>query len=491
MLLMLKSIHKIIMRLKTRINKITKNALIFVELHPLGSFFTLLAITLVLIVIGDVFRNPKISQEKDIKLVKEVSVYNIGSAPKMLIQGKIEKTGVIKIVALTSGVISQIYKSEGQTIQKGQWLMSLSSNYQGGSSPSLTRQLAATNYQFLLDNFDTQKELIEKNKEIANKVESQSSELRTISSKSIDETKSLISLNENVLSMIDSQISKLELINVNGASDSAILQLKTGKSSAISGLNQAKSSLRNLEYQTSSDQEPAEIAKIQKDLTIKQLELQEKTLHLNREIARLNLRLSEIQESLLYPVSPFHGTVERIFVKPGSYVSTGAVLASINGDVKTLKAVVTTSKSIAERISLLEPSFIYSGLTAVSVYPLYVSHEPVSGNLHAVIYSIPEEFDTQFTNDQIVSIDVPIGIAHTFSSDPFVPIDALYQTQTENSLFIVEKEKQTKNYKVRNISVTIGNAYGSYIEVLTGLKNSDQVVLDRNVIDGDIVVIKN
>jgi TolA-binding protein len=118
--------------------------------------------------------------------------------------------------------------------------------------------------------------------------------------------------------MLDEQLKGLEAINVNGSSNSAILQLKTGKASALAGLNQARAALRSSEYQTGSDNEPAQIARLQKETTLKQLELQEKTLDLNREISLLNLRLSQIQEALMYPASPVEGRVERIHVKKGS-----------------------------------------------------------------------------------------------------------------------------------------------------------------------------
>ncbi|MCX6730252.1 MAG: hypothetical protein NTZ55_00195, partial [Candidatus Roizmanbacteria bacterium] len=269
-----------------------------VDDYPLRYFFGFMGILLLLIVLSHVFQTPQKAIIQTERQTKEVEVVSIGKAPRIRLQAKVEKSGVIKITALTGGVVQQIYKHEGETVQKGNWLFGFSTNYQGGVAQSVTRQVAEKNYQFLSDTYDTQKEVIAKNREIATKAESQAAELRDINFKSIDETNNLISLNNNVLSMMDQQLTALDAINVNGSSNSAILSLKQGKSQVLAALNQAHAAVRTAEYQTNGDNEPGAIARAQRDATLKQLDIQEKSLDLNKEISLLNLRLAQIQEAI-------------------------------------------------------------------------------------------------------------------------------------------------------------------------------------------------
>ncbi len=460
-----------------------------IDAYPLQTFFGLLGIILILIFIGNFFRRPKNKLEKNVSSPKAVEIYSIGSAPKISLQAKIEKSGVIKITALIGGVIQSIYKNEGDVIYQGDWLLGMSTNYQGGTAPTLTRQIAQTNYQFLLDNYPIQKDIIAKNREVAETVENQAAELRTISSQSIDETKSLIALNENIINLLDEQINYLESVNVNGANDSTIIQLKTGKAAALAGLNQAKSAQRNLEYQTDNENEPAKLATLQKDITLKQLELQEKTLDLNKEIALLNLRLAQVQESLMYPAAPFDGVIERIYVKIGQNVTPGTPLALLTGNINKAKAIVATTAEIANNISRLEPSQISIGGKIHEVYPLYISQEPTQTNLHSVVYLIPDDLANQLKNDQIISIQIPLGSIDSLSVVPFIPLDAIYQTQ--DTAFVNVVTTRNKQKFVTTKKIELGQSYGAYVEVIHGLNRGDQIILNRNVIEGDRIEINH
>lgn len=459
-----------------------------IDTHPLLSFYSVLGLMVLLIVLNTVLHKNTEITVVTAKKPKDVEVFSIGQAPRVAVQAKIEKSGVIKITALTGGVIQKIYKQEGEMISRGQWLFWLSSNYQGGTAATISRQMAEKNYAFLNDNYDAQKEIISKNRELAQKAESQASKLREISAKSIDETKSIISLNQNVISMMDTQITGLEAINVNGSSNSAILQLKQGKAQVLSGLNQAQAALRNSEYQTNNDNEPGQMAVLQRDVTLKQLDLQERTLSLNKEIASLNMRLSQIQESLMYPVAPFDGVVERIYVKVGQNVSSGTVLATITGKQNTAKAVVTTSRHIAENISRLEPTHLAGKGVSVDIFPSYISSEPTEGNLFAIIYAIPDTQAASFTNDQIITADLPIGIAQSMGSIPYIPLDAVYQTDSESYVYTTVAEKG--QIKAKSKRIELGEVVGDYVEVEEGITAGDRIILDRTVIEGDLLKVK-
>lgn len=450
---------------------------------PLQSFVGLLGLLMVLIVIGNIIRTPKTIEKEPEKPAKEVEIYSIGKAPRMSISAKVEKTGIVKITALSGGIVQKIYRKEGEHIQTGEWLAYLSTNQQGAVAPSLSRQIAEKNYKFLEDTYNTQKEILAKNKEVADKAESQATDLRDIANKSVDETKSLIALNENTISMIDEQIKGLEAINVNGASNSALISLKSGKISVLASLNQAKAALRQTEYSSSSDNEPAQIAVLQRDITRRQLDIQEKSLDLNKDVALLNLRLAQIQESLMYPTTPVCGTVERIHVKVGQMVAPGTVLATVLGDETSSNVVAFTSSHIANTISQLEPSTIHLDGRSIKLYPSYISHEPTEGNLHTIMYSIPDGYTVSSSNDEVVQVDVPIGNPSTNSHIPYIPLDAIYQTKDSSYIYVVS-QKGKDTITVSRI-ITLGQVYGSYVEVTDGLKDADKIIMDRTVVEGE------
>lgn len=481
------TIKKIVTKIQNTITGLLRAAYRTVDRKPLPSFFTVLGVLLVLIIAGNILRAPAPAPMEKVRKAKEVAVYAIGTAPRIRVQARIEKSGVIKLVAQSGGVVQNIYKKEGDAVGQGTWLFSLSTNYQGGNAPSLTRQIAEKNYNFLKDTYDTQKDIIAKNRESATKLESQAAALRDIGSKSVDETNSLIAVNEDVLGMLDSQIQALEAINVNGSSNSAILQLKQGKAQALAGLNQAKASLRQTEYQTNGDNEPADLARLQRDTTLKQLDIQEKSLDLNRDVALLNLRLAQIQESLMYPASPVAGKVERIYVRAGQNVSSGTLLATITGNSNCATAVVSAPAPVAVRVSNLEASAIQGRDGAVSAYPSYVSTEPTDGTLYSIIFPIPEADASQFGDGQIVAVDMPVGTAGSNAAIPYIPLDAVYQTDSESYIYVVAGNGA--DAKAGSRKVELGPVTGGYVEVRKGLGRGDQVILDRNVIDGDSIQV--
>ncbi len=83
------------------------------------------------------------------------------------------KSGVIKIVAQAPGIVSGINVYEGQEVVKGGQLLSLSSNYQGGNAAAVQAQIAKNSYNLAKDTNETQKDLINKQREIANKTDAE------------------------------------------------------------------------------------------------------------------------------------------------------------------------------------------------------------------------------------------------------------------------------------------------------------------------------
>lgn len=449
--------------------------------RPLSSFFLFLGFIVLLIIISNIIFRPQPAQVIDTKTVKNVSVYRIGSAPKISVSAQTRKSGVIEITALTGGVVNTINVSEGANVAAGDTLLSMSSNYKGDNTPSVQRQIAQTQYQTNASTFKTQNETIERQKELARKLQENDENLRKITDQSIGETRDLVSQNEEILSILEDQIKILEQ---NNAPVDQVLALKQQRSQFLAATNQAKSALRTNDYNASSNNPPAEIAELNKEVALRQLQVQEKQLALSLEISRLQARVAQINESLMFPQTPFAGIVQRVFVKEKQQVTPGTPLfiLSQTASDKPVTAVAYISSDIAKRLSRLETSTLHIGDKAIyTSLPSFVSTEAVQGTLYAVYYPIPTQYHELVVSEGFITVDIPIGYPDTTMAATYIPIDAVYQTQDSAYVFV------TQGNVVRSKSITLGSVYGSFVEVTSGLNNGDAIILNRSIIEGDTI----
>ncbi len=469
---------------KRRFQKMTekprKKVTRFATARPFATLFSLLGILLILIVVGNFFRAPEETAEEKVVQAKSVQVYRIGEAPKMTVQAKVEKSGVVTITALSPGVVQNIYYLPGDYVAQGSTLLTTSTNYQGGNAAYLQTRIAARQLQNINETYDTQKEIIAKQKEVANKTDQNADELRDISQKSIDETNGLISLNDELISIVNDTIENLESQN---ASQSALLQPKSTKAQLISANNQLRASLRNTEYTTAGDKPPAELSNLQKDITIKQLEVQEKALDLNRDVARLQLQVAQVQAAMMYPSSPFNATVQRVLVKIGEAVNPGTPLMILSQEIEEdpIVAIAYVPREIALKTTYAEPSVLNIGEIQYQSYPSYVSRDAVQGNLYGIFFPIPDSYHKYVTDDGYINVTIPIGYYDTSATVPYIPIDSVYQTQERAYVFVIENDKAVAR------ELILGSVIGRFVEVEQGLESGDVIILDRNVVGGDLV----
>lgn len=456
---------------------LTRKTLLFIENKPLKSFFITLGIVLVLIVIGNILPKSKSDITTQVP-VKKVEFYRIGSAPKITIQAQIRKTGVIQLVAQTSGIINMIHAFEGTSVKKGAPLINISSNYYGGNTATLQRQIAQKQDENMKSTYDMQKDLIQKQKDLAGKSDENSDQLRDITGKSREETQRLIDLNQQIIDALDVTINDPATTTTNLAT------ARQTKSSYLASINQAKSALRTAEFQSAGDKPPAQISDITREITIKQLELQEKQLALNKEITHLQFLLAQVTEGIYYPAAPFSGIIERVLVNPFDTVTPGTplmVLSLAETEEDPITAIAFVSKDIAENASKLEESTLHIGDETIKVIPSYISTEAIQGSLFAIYFPIPDTYNKKLTQNGFITVDIPVGHADTSSVAPFIPIDAIYQTRTSAYIFVADKGI------AKSKEIKLGQIFGRYVAVASGISANDAVILNRNVIEGDRV----
>src|SRR5258708_47346 len=115
----------------------------FSRKRPITIFLVTLALLLGLILGGNFLFGPKPGEAPKGPQAKQVQIYTIGSVPKVTTQAQIQNSGVITITALSGGVVQSINVVEGEQVEKGANLITLSSSYDGSSAPGIQLGIAS------------------------------------------------------------------------------------------------------------------------------------------------------------------------------------------------------------------------------------------------------------------------------------------------------------------------------------------------------------
>ena len=464
-------LHKLIQ------SKQYKRGVKLIQKKPFTSFFITLGIFLFILILGSVISSFQKKESQKVASIKSVKTYTIGKIPTVTLQAQVKENGLVQIIAQTAGIVDTIHVSEGDSVKDGQWLISLATNYQGGNAQALQAQLAGAVLKNNKESYDTQKEIIAKQKDVTTTSSDNTEQLRQISIKSLQDTRNLISLNQEAL---DSLVGQIDTVKTSNPNDPLLTGLLAQKLQLQSGLDQLQAAERSYDYQTNDTKPPTTISNTQKDIALKQLDLQEKALDLNKKVSGIQYNLALVQEGIMHPSAPFAGTVARIHVQIGQSVSSGDVVATIvSSDVNT-SAILRAPAQIAHSISRVEPSIFTIKNKTYSIVPSYVSTVATDGQLYSIIYNFPDD-STIGTDGEYIPVVVPVGYTQTTSITPFIPIDSVYESQNDSTLYLM------KNNKALARKVTLGDVYGEYVEVTQGLYDNDIVILDRNVVAGDSV----
>lgn len=483
---------KIISTLKQKLQLGFAKILAVLSAFPFITFIALLALIFALIVIGNRYREVPPPAPAPEAAAVPVNIFSQDGQPELEMTARIEKAGVITIVAQAPGIVRKINVTEGKEVRGGTVVVNLASNYQGGNASSVSRQIAQRSYQFNTETYDAQKEIINRQKGIANNGESQAKDLREIGRKSYDDTKATISTNEDILNTLNDNIKELEDSNIGGINDSSILAAKQGKAGILAALSGLRAGLRTAEYMNADDKTPAKTAEQVRDLTIKQLELQEKSLDLTRDVSALNVKLARVAEQIMYPAAPCGGVIERVYVKEGQAVNPGTPIATLRMKETQANAIISVPAEIARQVNKMEPTYITLNGQESALYPRYVSTEATEGSLYAIMYTLPENLGQYVTEGSTVTMRVPIGGKKLTSTEVIAPIDAIYQTTEKAYLYVVKNATQSaeagQSGQVAELrEVKLGDVTGEYVQVVSGLSPSDSVITSRGITAGEKV----
>ncbi len=461
-----------------------------IKSRPMRSFFGALVVLILILLAIKFLGQPEPQEEVVENEVREVKAYQIGAVPTLTVQAKIEKTGVVTIMAQTGGVVNRINFDEGQSVSPGQTLVNLAATYTGANGASVQRQIAQKNFESAQENLPIQLDLIAKRRELAQKSDENTNELRELSENSLNRTRGVLDVNQQILETLTDNLEILE--EASPQDEAAILSARQLRAQSLSAVNGLRDAVENLEYTSDEDNPPRRLGELNREIALKGLDLEERGYKMGVDIAQLNLRLARIGEAIYYPQAPFGGVVERVYVKPGQMVSPGMPLMAIAGNSQSVKAVALVSREVATKVSRWETSTLNLPLGRIEQVPQYVATEPTDGNLYAITWCQLDTFVDQLNSQSYISVEIPVGYPDSLGTSPFIPIDSVYQTQDEAFVFVAtpgQENQEVQTATVESRQIELGSVYGNYVLVNEGIGAGDVVVLDRSVVSGDQVVI--
>lgn len=394
--------------------------------------------------------------------------------------GIIKNLGTVTLVAQSAGPVRSIKVREGANLSRGATIIQQETAYAAGSAPAVQLQLARKSQQLAETALTTTVEQVTLSRRQADLAKDNAAALRDIASKSIDEVKNLIRISEQLVEKVEADVTAEQA----GSNNPDVLQaLRAQLLGYTSSLNQARASLRNLEYQADSDSAQAVIVDVQRDLAYKSTELQLQTAQIQQEIAVLNSRLAGIAEAATRVSAPAAGTVQKILVREGQFVSPGTPVAVISTSPQLLVEVLLAG-SVALSVDAQQPAQITLNEQTLSLPITHLSQTPVSGQLYQALVELPVDLSDQVFENQTVAVSLPIQTPTAIGQYQFIPLDAVFMTPSERYVLVYREGN------ARRADITVGDIVGDAIEVKSGLNDGDVVILDRRVIDGQPVNIE-
>jgi RND family efflux transporter MFP subunit len=427
--------------------------------------------------------------------IKSVAAYSLATAQNYLTTtGAVTNLQQIELVAQTAGPVRSLPVTVGQSVKKGALLAQFSTAYNTGSAASVQRQIAEKNLDLAKKSLESTVTSVSLARTQADKQRDNAEELRKISDRSLEDIRNLISLSEKQLSSLEKQLKEAE---DNNQAESTLSSLRGSIISVQSGLSSSRSQLRSLEYQASDSSPARDLTNVTRDAVYTSTQLQLESAEIQTQIAELSLKAARISEATTQVRAPFAGIIERLDLKIGQYVTPGTLVAVLRGTGAVYELKVLVATSVAPHIELSNHARIsitddQTGLpTELSAPITHVSSTAVQNGLAQVVLHLDHaQFSTttSLTEGAIATVHLPLkNTAH--GELTIIPLQAVFSSADADRVLLIDDS--TEGITVVSREITIGQIFGQYTTVLSGLTATDVLVLDRTVAAGDTVTIKS
>jgi RND family efflux transporter MFP subunit len=363
--------------------------------YPATSFFGLLVLLFGVIALGHFLRTPDETNQNAAVETKETSVFDTREDTAFItVPAKVKKESVVHIVALVPGVVSNILTSPGRNVVSGQTLITLTNDYQSGST-ELGKRLAEESARLTAE-----------------------------------------------LAAIDKDIFALE-------------EKKTRHDSSITDTEQ--------------------------DIALGELKKDRATRRSTLEQNALSLQMSTVSDAVLKPKTFASGIVQSITVKRGDLVSAGQVIATIRATRGATTIETFLDPKTARIFDATKEAKLQIGDEVIMLRPTYFAQSENENGLFSVLFTLSQDLESKITNGEFLKIALPLE--KDAEALALVPIDAIFQDD-KDAWVLVERDG-----KAVSVAVTLGNLYGSFAEIRSGLTTGDRIILSRAILSGDDVTL--
>ncbi len=220
----------------------------------------------------------------------------------------------------------------------------------------------------------------------------------------------------------------------------------------------------------------------QEDIALNGLKKERANRNVSLANARLNYQLSTISDAVLKPKTLQNGFVQSISVRTGQYVAPGQVVATIStpGGGSFVDAFVASD--VAPFIDMTKEARITlkNGQT-LNILPEYFSASEDELGMFMIRFMIPSDALNQISASENPLVSLPLRFSH--EQVFLAPLDAIFQNNTASTVLLMRDGKAVSQ------EVTLGSIHGNFVEVISGINQDDQIILNRFVLAGDAVEI--
>lgn len=136
------------------------------EKHPNISFVIILALLFGVISLASLSRTPEEGVKETAQTFKTTRVFAVREAPFITATAKVKKSGVVDIVAVTSGTVQSVNVRIGQTVAPGTTLVTLTNDY-GVNAAQLSAEKTRLESEFTERTYSLQEEINRRERKIA------------------------------------------------------------------------------------------------------------------------------------------------------------------------------------------------------------------------------------------------------------------------------------------------------------------------------------
>jgi len=327
--------------------------------------------------------------------------------------------------------------------------------------------------------------------------------------KEVVKTVTIFDTNSNIQSPITGEIDRADIIVLRATANGIVTKgLKAGDkvyrgreivklSDTYSGSSQAGAAAavanRNAQFQKETVGTQRDILKAEKKnlrrtkdlqarIAWKQHYLQERSVELTHDTAQLQAAQAGASAALFQTIAPLAGHLEEVSVRVGDYVQAGTVVAVLKADnADDVQITANIGAGRAAHIDIeSEVTAEYKG-NKIPLEIVHLSQSGTGGQSYTLTFHVDKEVLGNVDDGSFIKINLPLESEENI----LVPLDSVHFSSDSSEVYILEDN--TAQIK----KVTLGDVIGSYIVITDGLDKNVNVIMDRNVTNGEQVQINN